>query len=214
MKKYLSSLLIIVISLLTLTNCSKPSLSPEQSIMALYDLYILENSAGAIELGMSEEEVTNALTSYSQALTNSLTANIASAGLVMDESLITEIVTARKTALKKMTATCELVSSDEETAVVLLKTTYFNEKELDETAANNALLTSQKSDAYLQEELLSIATDAYAKNLIDGYLAVTPSTDFKEIRIDCTLKNNVWLPDDMAAFGKNLGITISGQIVE
>ena len=99
-----------------------------------------------MELGMSEEEVNNVLTSYHQALTDSLRANITSAGLVMDESVITEIVTARKTALKNMTAVCEVVSLEEETAVVVLKTTYFNEKVLDETAANEALVASQESD--------------------------------------------------------------------
>ncbi len=211
MKKYLSSLLIICMTMLTLTGCSKPALAPEESIMALYDLYILENSAGVLELGMSEEDVTKVLTSYSQALTDSLTANITSAGLTMEETEIAEIVEARKAALKTMTATCELVSSGEESAVVLLKTTYFDEKALDEKAANNALIASQESDSTDETELLSIATKAYAQNLIDGYLAVTPSSDYKEIVIDCTFKDNVWLPSDMSAFGKDLGIAISGQ---
>ena len=110
-----------------------------------------------------------------------------------------------------MTATCELVSSDEESAVVLLKTTYFNEKKLDKKAANNALDTSQESDSTDEAEILAIATNAYAKNLIDGYLSVTPSSDYKEVVVNCTFKDNIWLPDDMSAFGKELGIAISGQ---
>ena len=211
MKKYLSSLLKICMAILSLTGCGKPSLTPEESVMALYDLYILENSEGVLSLGMTKEDVTNVLNSYNQALTDSLTANITSAGLTMDDATIAEIVSARKTALKNMTATCELVSSDEESAVVLLKTTYFNEKKLDKKAANNALDASQEADSTDEAELLAIATNAYAKNLIDGYLSVTPSSDYKEIIVNCTFKDNVWLPDDMSAFGKDLGIAISGQ---
>ena len=211
MKKYLSSLLKICMAILSLTGCGKPSLTPEESVMALYDLYILENSEGVLSLGMTKEDVTNVLNSYNQALTDSLTANITSAGLTMDDAMIAEIVSARKTALKNMTATCELVSSDEESAVVLLKTTYFNEKKLDKKAANNALDASQEADSTDEAELLAIATNAYAKNLIDGYLSVTPSSDYKEIIVNCTFKDNVWLPDDMSAFGKDLGIAISGQ---
>ena len=201
-------------AVLTLTGCSKPTLTPEESILALYNLYILEDSAGVLELGMSENDVTSVLASYDQALTESLKTNISSAGLVMEDSEIAKIVTARKTALKTMTATCELVSSDEESAVVLLKTTYFDETALDEKAANDALTASQESDATTEEALLAVATKAYAQNLIDGYHAVAPSADYREIVIECTFKDNVWLPSDMSAFGRDLGIAISGQITE
>ena len=211
MKKYLLNLLIICMTLFTLTGCSKPSLTPDESVKALYDLYILENSEGVLSLGMTKEDVTNVLTSYNQALTDSLTANITSAGLTMDDATIAEIVNARKSALKNMTATCELISSDEESAVVLLKTTYFNEKKLDKKAANKALDASQNTDSTDEAEMLAIATNAYAQNLIDGYLSVTPSSDYKEIIVNCSFKDNVWLPDDMSAFGRDLGIAISGQ---
>ena len=211
MKKYLSSLLIICMTMLIFTGCGKPSLTPEESVKALYDLYILENSEGVLSLGMTKEDVTNVLTSYNQALSDSLTANITSAGLIMTDAQITEIVSARKTALKSMTATCEVISSDEESAVVLLKTTYFNEKKLDKKAANDALAASQEADSTDEAEILAIATNAYAQNLIDGYLSVTPSSDYKEIVVNCSFKDKVWLPDDMSAFGRDLGIAISGQ---
>ncbi len=214
MKKYLSSLLIVCMTVLTLTGCGKPALMPEESILALYNLYILEDSEGALALGMSESDVTSILTSFDKALTESLKNNITSAGLVMEDAEVAEIVAARKAALKKMNATCELVSSTEETAVVVLKTTYFDESALDQKAANDALLASQESDAASEEELLLAATKAYAKNLIDGYLSVTPSADYREITIDCTFKNNVWLPANMSSFGKDLGIAISGQVAE
>lgn len=214
MKKYLSSLLILGMTILTLAGCSKPALTPEESILALYNLYILEDSEGVRALGMSESDVTSILTSYDQALTESLKNNISSAGLTMEDAEIAEIVAARKTALKSMTATCELVSSGEESSVVLLKTTYFDEAALDEKAANDALLASQESDAVSEEELLTIATKAYAKNLIDGYLSVTPSDDYREVVIDCSFKDGVWLPSDMSSFGKDLGIAISGQVTE
>ena len=214
MKKHLSILLILCMFILNLTGCSKSSLTPDESVKALYDLYILEKTEGVQALGMSKEDITKVLTSYNQALTDSLTANITSAGLAIEDAKITEIVNARKTALKNMTATCELVSSDEETAVVILKTTYFNEKELDEKAANDALVVCQETDSDDEAAMLSIAASAYADNLIQGYLDVIPSSDYREIVINCTLKDNVWLPDDMSAFGKNLGIAISGQPTE
>lgn len=211
MKKCLSALLFICITVLTMTGCSSPKLTPEESVLALYDLYILEESSGVMELGMTEEDVTSVLDSYNQALTDSFHANITSAGLTMEDSVIADIVEARKEALKSMTASCELVSSDETTAVVVLKTSYFSEAALDEKAANDAIAVMQESGSTDEEELLAIATEAYAQNLIDGYLAVTPSEEIKEITVDCVLSDNIWLPADMASFGEELGLVISGQ---
>lgn len=211
MKKYLSYCMLICITLLTLTGCFSPKLSAEESVLALYDLYILGDSSGVIELGMTEEDVAAALDTYDQSLADTLSTNMASAGLTVEASSIDEIVAARKEALKAMTVSCELVSSDGNSAVVLLKTTYFDEAALDEKAANDAVAAMEESNLTDYDELLAIGSETYVQNLIDGYLAVTPSEEIKEITVNCTLSDRVWLPEDMSAFGKELGLVISGQ---
>lgn len=211
MKKYLSAFILIAMAVLTITGCSKPKMEAADSVAAIYDLYVKGESAGVLELGMTKEEVTAALESYDQNLADTLRSNMTSAGLTVEDSVIEEIVEARKTALKAMTVSCELVSSDEETAVVSLKTSYFDETALDEKAADDAIVKAQESGSTNSDELLALATQYYTQNLIDGYLAVTPSEEMKELTVNCVLSKNVWLPEDLASFGEELGKIISGQ---
>ena len=132
-------------------------------------------------------------------------------GLTVEDATIEEIILARKSALKTMLATSEITSIKEEKAVVKLKTSYFDEATLNKKAAEDAIKKAKESDSSSQKKLLQLATKYYTQNLIDAYLAVTPSDEMKELEINCILSGNTWLPEDMTSFGKELGLIISGQ---
>lgn len=211
MKKILSTLLLLCISILALTGCSGPKLDAAETVSAFYCLYVLGDSSQILELGLTEEDAASLLNSYDEALMTTLRNNITASGLTIEDSVIAEIVAARKDALKAMTGSTTLISAEKDTAVVALNTTYFNEKELDERAANDAIESIDALDSTDYEELLAAASEAYAQNLIKEYRSVAASEDTKEITVECKLTDNIWLPSDMAGFGEELGLVISGQ---
>ena len=211
MKKYIKSLFLFCLSAIIMTGCSSPKMGASDSVLAIYNLYVKGDSEGVLKLGMKQEDVNSNLTSYDVSLMDQLKTSMTSAGLTIEDTVLTEIIEARKTALKTMTASCELVSSEKETAVVLLKTTYFDEAALDEKAANDAIAKAQESGSTDADEMLTLATGYYAQNLIDSYRAVTPSEDMKELTVNCVLSGGVWLPEDVKVFGEELGSVITGQ---
>lgn len=211
MNKYISALIMLCFLIAAITGCSNPRMEASDSVLAIYNLYIKGETEGVLELGMTEENINAALVSYDESLISNLKTSMTSAGLTIEDAVLTEIIEARKTALKTMSASCELSSCENGTAVVILKTTYFNETAMDEKAANDAIEKAAQSGSADADELLTLATKYYAQNLIDGYLSVTPSKEIKEITVNCAFSGGVWLPEDMVTFGEDLGLAISGQ---
>ncbi len=211
-KKHLSAFILIQIVMFLFVGCSNfQTPNAAQSVLSIYNLYIKEETSGVLELGMTEEKISEILNSYNTTLINTLQDNMTSAGLTVENSVLEEIINARKSALKTMLASCEITSIEEDSAVVTLKTSYFDEAALDKKAADDAIKKAKKSGYSDADELLKLATDYYTQNLIDGYLAVTPSEELKEIKVNCVLSKNIWFPEDMTDFGKELGLIISGQ---
>ena len=160
---------------------------------------------------MTEEEVNNALNAYDDALEETIRDNFSASGLEIDDETIEEICQARIDALAKMEATAEVTSEEGAHAVVTLSTTYFDEVELDTDAAYAAREAADAAGFTDYDEYLNFLMEHYTQNLIDGYHAVIPSEDTKDITVECTIIDNTWLPEDMASFGGQLGAVVAGQ---
>ena len=174
-------------------------------------MYILRDTSGAEKLGMTAEEITTALTGYDTALANTIRTNFSNSGLEITDETLEEICQARRDALSKMVADFTLTSTEANTAVVTLATSYFNETELDENAAYSAREEADAKGFTDYDEYLKYIMETYTKNLIAGYQSVTPSEERKEIVVKCTIVDGTWLPMDMASFGGELGRAVSGQ---
>ena len=211
MKKHLSIFLLISIISVFLTACSNSEHNAAEAVLSIYNLYIKEETSDVFKLGMTEERALLTLSNYNNALIQNLQNTMNSVGLVVEDTIIEEIILARKSALKTMLATCEITSIKDEKATVKLKTSYFDETTLNEKAAKDAIEKAQKADTSNQKNLLDTIASYYTQNLIDAYLAVTPSNELKELEINCVLSGNTWIPEDMTYFGNELGLIISGQ---
>ena len=69
----------------------------------------------------------------------------------------------------------------------------------------------QKEKETDTDKRIELISGFFAQNLIDGYNASEPVDDQKEITAECSLTDNVWMPDDMNSFGTKLGQAVSGQ---
>ncbi len=211
MRKHLSTFLLFSIVSIFLTACSTEQNNAAEAVLSIYNLYIKEETSDVLKLGITEEHALHTLSNHNDTLIKNLQDTMTSAGLTVEDATIEEIILARKSALKAMLATCEITSIENEKTTVKLKTSYFDEATLNQKATEDAIKKAKKSDASSQKKLLELATKYYTQNLIDAYLAVTPSEEMKELEINCVLSGNTWIPEDMTSFGTELGLIISGQ---
>lgn len=211
MRKHLSIFLLFSIVSMFLTACSTEQNNAAEAVLSIYNLYIKEETSDVLKLGITEERVLHTLSNHNDTLIQNLQSTMNSAGLMVEDATIEQIILARKSALKTMLATCEITSIEDKKTIVKLKTSYFDEATLNKKAADDAIKKAKKSDASSQKKLLELATKYYTQNLIDAYLAVTPSEEMKELEVNCVLSGNTWFPEDMTSFGTELGLIISGQ---
>ena len=211
MKKYGSFLLAVCLTAALLSGCGREKPTAADSVKAIYDLYILRDFSGVSKLGMTEEEVDDALNAYDGALAETIRSNFSASGLEIEDETIEEICQARIDALAKMKATASVTSEEGSQAVVTLSTTYFDEVELDTDAAYAAREAADAAGFTDYDKYLDFLMENYTQNLIDGYHAVIPSEDTKDITVKCTIIDNTWLPEDMASFGSQLGAVVAGQ---
>ena len=68
MKKIYTALLSICLAAFLLSGCNREKPTAADSVKAIYDLYILGDTSGVERLGMPEEDISNAINAYDNAL--------------------------------------------------------------------------------------------------------------------------------------------------
>lgn len=212
MKKFSTAVFYIFLCSLFLTACGEPKISPEDSVKAIYDLYILGETKGVEALGMSKEDINAARTSYEESVKNTIRANFSASGQEIDDKTLEELCTARKSALSKLKAVAETTSESEGKATVVLQTTYLDEADIDKSSFDLA-----RGDAYMQQECTGTEMMPeelmvfYTRHLIEAYEKAEPSKLRKSITVECVIQNDAWVPANMSSFGSDLALAITGQ---
>ena len=209
-KKYIV-LLGLCLSLVLCVGCGREEPSAVDSVKIFYDLHIIRDTSEAGKLGMTDEDIAEALAAYDEALADTIRSDLYASGLEIDDESVAAICEARISALSRMNAEYELTSENSDTAVVTLSTTYFDEASLVEEAADAARKEADAQKFTEYKEYQTYILDAYIRNLVAGYEAVTPSTDRREVIVTCIIVDNTWLPEDLAALGSNLRLAVTSQ---
>lgn len=212
MKKRFPLFMCLCLAVCIFTGCGHEKPTAADSVKAIYDLYILEDTEGISRLGLSDENIASAQSAYDDALAASIRSNFSASGLEIDEESLNAICQARRDALASMTAEFTVSSETGDRAQVLLSTTYFDEQALDADAAYGARDEADQAKISDHDQYMEYVMKCYTQNLIEGYQAVAPSDETVTITIDCRIINNVWMPTDMSSFGNDLAQAISGQL--
>lgn len=212
MKKRFQLFMCLCLAVGILSGCGRAKPTAADSVKAIYDLYILGDTEGVSELGLTDENIADAQAAYDLALAATIRSNFSASGLEISEESLAAICQARKEALASMTAQFTLVSETGDQAQVLLSTTYFDELELDADAAYAARDEADQAGLTDYDEYMEFVMTCYTDHLIEGYQNVVPSEEIVSLTIDCTIVNNVWMPVDMSSFGSDLSQAVSGQI--
>ena len=209
-KKYIV-LLGLCLLLVLCVGCGRDEPSAVDSVKIFYDLHIIRDTSEAERLGMTEEDIAAALAAYDEALAETIRSDLHASGLEIDDESVAAICEARISALSRMNAEYELTSENNDIAVVTLSTTYFDEASLVEEAGEAARKEADARKFTEYKEYQACILDAYIRNLIAGYEAVTPSEDRREVVVTCIIVDNAWIPEDLATLGHSLRLAVTGQ---
>ncbi|MBU5483442.1 DUF5105 domain-containing protein [Clostridium sp. MSJ-11] len=210
-KSLLLSLVLIVISIMVIGCSSKPKVAADETAKILFDFYIKGDQEALAKIKLPKEQIEEISKIQKDETMKTIKNNFAVAGLKVSDAQVNEIYTARASALKKLSAETEIVSENDESADVKLKTTYINEIALDEKAATNAIQEVEKLNITNQEEILNKLTEVYIKNLINEYKNVQPSSDLKEQTFKFEIKEKTWLPQDIETFSMGIVKLVLGM---
>ncbi|MBE6070858.1 MAG: DUF5105 domain-containing protein [Clostridium butyricum] len=219
--KRLKKIMALMFATLMLTTmmigCGEKIEAPELVVEAYYDLIVYGDTSKLETMGFSSEDVTTIKDQRENQLRTSIKNNFDIAGLKINDEQLDNVMQAQINALKKATCTVEPVSSDKETAVVKLKTTYVKITELDKNAANEAVEEVQAMGLTTTQEVLDKATEIYINKLIDACNNAEASTDTVEKDVMLKLQlfdvsgktKKMWAPENPVTFGSDIGTMAS-----
>jgi hypothetical protein len=77
------------------TSCNEPKKNAADSIKAIYELYILDDTEGITALGMAEEDINAARKTYDESLRETIRAKFSASGQEIEEAVLDELCEAR-----------------------------------------------------------------------------------------------------------------------
>lgn len=191
----------LLIFTLTFLGCSKKEIPADQTAKAFYDLFILQDNTGLQNLGVADDALTQLAETQKKAMKDATKANFIQADLPITDEQLESIYQSQIEALKKLSSTMEVVSSDKEVSQVKISTPYVDMVGADTKAAEDTVtevLNNQISDRAKISEL-------YINKLVENIKALTPSTEVKENTFEFEKVQEVWVPKEPRSFGATLG---------
>lgn len=208
MKKIKNGIILVITVLLVLVVIGRysniPKVTAQDSVKALFNVCVKGDPQDILKIGMDKKSTDTLAETKKQTFNTQLRMNFSSQGLPIKEEQIQKIFEARNEAMKRLTATAEVVSKSDKTVDVKLKSTYINETEISNKAATDAIEQVGQGNK-------SKITEAYINNLIQAYKSAKPSADTKEKVFKCTMQNKLWLPESAFEFGKEAASLASGM---
>ncbi len=227
MKKRLVAVVAVMSALcMMLTGCAK--LAPaDQTISALFDLYVKEDAAPMMDLlGFESEEAVNKAFFEEDAeadMVAELQAEFAAAGMEMSEEEVQELTDTMVGMMNKTSCTAEITAEDGDYTTVTLQVTGFSNEEMMtiiEEASNAMLESITEEDLLLIAEgdmdVLGSYMSAYVEDFMSGFAAMETVAEPVEVTVECEkliVDNNgkeitAWLPSDMDEFTADIDAAV------
>ncbi|AUM94225.1 TPA: DUF5105 domain-containing protein [Clostridium botulinum] len=209
-KSLILSLILLFIPIMVIGCSSKPKVGADETAKILFDFYIKGDKESLSKIKISKEQTEEISKMQKDKTISTIKTNFTAEGLKISDEQVNQIYAARVSALKKLSSKTEVVSQDDKSAQVKLKSTYIDEVALDKKAGMDAVEEVKKMNLTDRQEAINKAKDIYIKNLIKSYENVKPSSDMKEKTFKLTIKEKTWMPEDMKNFGESIVKLTSG----
>ncbi len=216
MKKGIITFMAMILCVSLLAGCSK-SVPVEDSVDALYNVFLLGDYEKAIEFGMlTSEEVEELNDKMVNTTKNTFKSMLKSSGLsVVSDEKLDDLSKEYMNIFKKLSYEISTESSDKETSKVKFKTTYVKLEDALLKAAEDTMKEVQNRKISDNKKISELLID----NLIKEMKSLEVSTDKKEITLDFELKKfesagktkKLWVPKNAFEFGSKIGQISTGQ---
>ncbi len=212
MKKLLSLVLAAAFITMAFTACGGPEITADASCEVLYNLYIKQDVTNTDKLGISADESKEILDLMNKTAADTFIANATgngTNGLAVTDEQAAQVAQAIYIAQKKLTPKFELVSSDKKTAVVKITTNYIEQTTIDTDAATQAVEAVNALGLTDENEWAKKVVEEYISRLVDGLNNAQPSAETREMTVEMSVTDGVWLPTNMETFATNLSSSVA-----
>lgn len=219
MKKIKKLAVIFLAGILTTSvavGCGNKKPSAEEAAKAYCNLFVLSDPTGLQELGISDDDINNAINTQKSESKMLTKANLTQAGFVINDDQLDQIYNSQIEALKKLTITTEVISETKNTADVKIITNYADFMTADEKAGEDAINEVNESQITDKAKIL----DIYINNVTNNIKNIEPSTETLEETFNFKLEKvdlgggkikNMWTPTDPYNFGVKISKMAVGQ---
>lgn len=217
--KGLKGIIFILISTccMLLAACDKP-VEPDEMAQILYDFYIQEDMKDIGQLGLTQDEakklIESGIEGFEKELQDSLETIAGDYEVVIDANQIKGAIEARRKLEKKLTAQTQIIAKEKDKAQIELKTTYFDEQAIYESASNVLGEKLEKVEYENEDTFMQQCIDVYVEEIITAYESAEISTDEKSIVVDFEKQDGRWLPANSQEFVDHLTELTSGYEIE
>lgn len=211
LKKKVILLMTMLLIPALLVACGAKVVPPEESAKILFDYGIKSDESNLSKLGAKQSEIDTVNKSRKDKSIQQFRLELTSQKLSASDEQLEKIYNAVVEAYKKLNATTEVVSKTDSTAVIKVKSTYFDIVKISEKAGTDAV-TPLLNSGLSENELKSKFTEAFINNLVEGIKNAEVSTETREKTFNFVLKDKVWVPENQGQYLTDLDLLVSGQI--
>lgn len=230
MKKLVTLVAMMSMLCMVLAGCGTKLAPADETISALYDLYVKQDAEPIVSLlGFESEEV--AFDAFfaedvdPEATVNEMVDMFSQMGVEMTEEETQAFTDSMIGMIDRAECTAEITSEEGDTTVVTLSIKGFDVNEISNTALETV---TEMVNNMTEEEALALSTDEEAYNdymkqvvqlFTDGFNAAVVSEEAVEVEVECqklAVDNNgkeivAWLPVDMDGFASDVEAAVFQQ---
>ncbi|PJI07248.1 MULTISPECIES: DUF5105 domain-containing protein [Clostridium] len=194
MKKIISILMILVLTPAILVGC-KPKIKADESAKILSNFIVKNDTSEISKLGDTKSSLYTSTNTQKNKFKKEFKDEIKkSIGIGVDDTTADELYNSYYKALKRVNITTSIVSENDETAEVKVKTNYIDVKQIILNSISDTM------DENLDNENDFSDKDAickkYINSIIDQLNKAKPSRKSKENTFKFVVKDHVWVPQD------------------
>lgn len=226
-KRLVAVAVVMVMVCMMLTGCGKKAAPADQTIGALFELYIKDNATPMKDLlGFeTEEAVVEAFFENSEDadLASAVQEVLESSGIQMTEEESQELVDSMQTMMNKTSCTVEITSQEKDVTVVTLQVKGYSADAMMDVIMECAekmeeSMTEEDIEAINMgdEELYNSFLKQYVNDFITGIAEMEPEEEPVTIEVECEMQiidvngeeQIEWLPVDMDQFTDDVDAAI------
>ena len=183
-----------------LGNKTNEVISPAESAKIITQFYISGDKSGVEELGMSDEEIQEALRKGKEESIKVMKNNVNALVYSVTYDQLEQYYNAIMEASKKLTVRTKLVSQDKNISIVSIKVNNIPFTEISYKASAKAEESLGSSEGN-EEDYIDLESKIYMESFVEELKNVEPSEEFYQEEVAFTKAGNGWFPanNDMFA---------------